>query len=262
MGWKIFISSLILALIILLPIARKAEIRRKVAVIGSLIVGSLTGTATIILFSYKGISYPFIVKLLIEVGFIILFTGIIGIYRFYRDPTRIPLRTQNVILTPADGSVRYIKPIEPKTLSQIPFNDFGDALGIERGWIIGITMTYLDVHVNRSPVDGSIPLVKHIPGKFLSLKKDEALYKNKRVIMVIDQGRFKIGLILTASRVVRKILVWINEGDEVKAGQRIGKIVLGSQTDIIVPLLPNLQINVREGEQIYAGLTILAQYKY
>lgn len=256
MGVRIFISSLILALIILLPIARKCEIRKKVAIIGSLVIGSLTGIATIIL-NYKGIGYP----LLMELGFIVLFTGIIGLYRFYRDPNRIPPKTENVILAPADGFIKYIKLIKSEILLQKSFSDFNDALDIERSWIIGITMTYLDVHVNRSPVDGRVILVKHIPGKFLSLKKEEAPSENKRAILVIDHGCFKIGLTLIASRIVRKILVWIKEGAEVKAGQRIGKIVFGSQTDIIIPLLTDLQINVKEGEQVYAGLTILAEYK-
>lgn len=243
MGLKIFISSLILALIILLPIARKCEIRRKVAIIGALGIGSLTGIATILL---KEISYP----LLMELGFIVLFTGIIGIYRFYRDPNRIPPKTKNVILAPADGVVRYIKRLQ-----------ITDSEIINDGWVIGITITYLDVHVNRSPVDGRVVLVKHIPGKFLSLKKEEAFFENKRTIIVIDSGRFKVGLLLIASRIVRKILVWIKEGAEVKAGERIGKIVFGSQTDILIPLLPDLQINVKEGEQVYAGLTIVAHYK-
>ncbi|MBI4722648.1 MAG: phosphatidylserine decarboxylase family protein [Candidatus Stahlbacteria bacterium] len=238
---KVVISSIGLAFIFLLPIAKKCEIRMKVAIIGTIVIGSLTAIATILL---KG-------NIFIEIGFIVIFTAIIVLYRFYRDPPRTPLVAENVILSPADGVIRYIK----------KFNDLDTVFSINEGWIIGITMTYIDVHINRSPIDGRVVSVKHILGKFLSLKRDEALNENRRTIVVIENRSFKIGLILTASRLVRKILIWVKENEPVKAGQKIGKIVFGSQTDIIIPMLPELQINVKKGEQVYAGLTILAEYK-
>ena len=243
MGIKIFISSIGLAFIFLLPIAKKCEIRMKVAIIGAIVIGSLTAIATILLTNK--------INIFIESGFLVVFAAVIGLYRFYRDPNRTPPGKENVILSPADGVIRYIK----------KFNGLDTVFGVNKGWIIGITMTYIDVHINRSPMDGCVVSVKHILGKFLSLKRDEAFNENRRTIVVIDNRSFKIGLILTASRLVRKILIWVKEKEPVKAGQRIGKIVFGSQTDIIIPMLTDLQIKVKKGEQVYAGLTILAEYK-
>ncbi len=256
MGFVIFISSLLLSIIILFPLAKKFEIRKKLSCFGILVLGCLVGFSTILVWAIHELSIRTI--FLFELGFLILFTGIIGLYRFYRDPERIPPNRENIILAPADGFIKYIK---KPTVHSSQSTDFIDALDIGQSWLIGITMTYLDVHINRSPIAGKILLVKHISGKFLSLKKKEASGENKRVILIIDNGNFKIGLQLIASRMVRKILVWVNVNESVELGKRIGKIVFGSQTDIIIPELPELKINVHEGKQVYAGLTVLAEYQ-
>jgi phosphatidylserine decarboxylase len=245
----IFASSLFLTLIIFLPLSRKFEIQIKTSIRGGVGIGILVGLSVALLSP----SSP--TKLfLYEVLFLILFTGIIGLYRFYRDPHRVPPQSKNIILSPADGFIRYIKQI-----SNTDVSDFGSILEIKKGWRIGITMTYIDVHINRSPVAGKIVLKRYLQGSFLSLKKEEALSKNKRAVVVIDRGDFKIGLSLIASRIVRKIVLWIKEGEKVELGQRIGKIVFGSQTDIIIPSLQGLKIKVTEREQVYAGITIIAE---
>ncbi len=249
----IFISSLLLSSIILLPLAKKFEIRKKLSIVGILVISCLVGISTIFVEMVR--EPPLYTIFLLELGFLILFTGIIGLYRFYRDPKRISPEGENIILAPADGFIRYIKPA-----SQEDISDFDGAIE-PNGWLVGITMTYLDVHINRSPIAGKVLLAKHTQGKFISLKRKKALKENKRAILVIDNGDFKIGLRLIASRMVRKILLWVKETESVHHGKRIGKIVFGSQTDIIIPELPGLKINVHEGEQVYAGLTVLAEYQ-
>jgi phosphatidylserine decarboxylase len=116
-------------------------------------------------------------------------------------------------------------------------------------------MSILDVHVNRAPVTGTITFVKHTSGLYLSLKKFEAFVQNERAAFLIDAGGFRIGIVLIASRVVRKIVEYKKEGDQVKAGERIGMIKFGSQTDLIVP--STVKINVREGDKVYAGETVI-----
>lgn len=204
-----------------------------------------------------------------EVGFVIGTTGLIGLYLFYRDPKRIPPDLDNVIIAPADGFTRYIKrvnkgtiPVSTKGKTQIAMRDLvgADMLG-DGGRLIGVVMTYIDVHVNRAPIDGKIVLVKHIRGKFLLLKHETAPMVYERASIIIDNDKFKIGLILVVSRMVRRIVVWVKNGDPVSRGQRIGKIVFGSQTDILIPALQGLKIEVREGQQVYAGLTMIASFR-
>jgi phosphatidylserine decarboxylase len=260
------VSTLILSWAILLPMAKKCEIRLRISLVGSSVIGIVAGAILML----TGIRPANTVSLIgMEVGFIIGITGLIGLYLFYRDPERIPSDLDNVIIAPADGFIRYVKqvskgtiPVSTKGKTQIPMRDFtgADMLG-NGGWLIGTVMTYIDVHVNRIPIDGKIVLVKHIRGKFLSLKHETALAVSERASMIIDNDKFKIGLILIASRMVRRIVLWVKNGDTVKRGQRAGKIVFGSQTDILIPALQGLKIEVREGQQVYAGLTVIASFK-
>ena len=262
----ILVSTLILSWAILLPLANKCQIRLRISLLGSSVIGIVVGAILML----AGTRPANIVGLIgMEVGFIIGITGLIGLYLFYRDPKRIPPDLDNVIIAPADGFITYIKrvnkgtiPVSIKGKTQIPMRDFIGADMFENGGrLIGIAMTYIDVHVNRAPIDGKIVLVKHIRGKFLSLKHGTALMVNERASIMIDNDKFKIGLILMASRMVRRIVVWARNGDTVKRGQRIGKIVFGSQTDILIPALQGLKIEVREGQQVYAGLTVIASFR-
>ncbi|MDD5529806.1 MAG: phosphatidylserine decarboxylase [bacterium] len=232
----IFILSLLVNAIIFTLIVKKCEFRLRISIIIIIFSSILTGTSVSLV-----LPIGIVKTILFEFLFACIFIGLIAVYRFYRDPERTIPDVQNAILSPADGFVRYIKYNEKET-------------------IIGITLTYLDVHINRSPISGAIKDVKQIGEGFLSLKYEKGIKENRQVKMTIDNGIFKIGLTLVASRLVRKILVWVKEGQKVKQGDRIGKIVFGSQTDIVVPNLPGLKIKVKEKEQVYAGLTMLAEY--
>ncbi len=151
-------------------------------------------------------------------------------------------------------------PFSEKNGKKFSLNDFVhcDVLP-EGGHLIGIAMSYLDVHVNRAPIKGKISLLKHIKGFFISLKKKEAVIQNERVFSVIDNGFFKVGIVQIASRLVRKIVPYIRQGHEVQRGERIGMIRFGSQVDLILPDLPTFSVEVRPGQKVKAGISIVAK---
>jgi phosphatidylserine decarboxylase len=209
---------------------------------------------------------PFIPSLAI-VTLIIFMLGILIIaIRFYRDPDRDSPIKNRVILAPADGKIKYIKkidgnsiPVAVKNNCSINLKDFTKTtLDIQQGYSIGIGMSIFDVHVNRAPVTGKITMITHFPGSFLSLKKFEALLENERTSLIFDTGEFKVGIVLIASRLVRKIVSYKKVGEVVTAGDRVGMIKFGSQTDILIP--DTVTILVKEGEQVFAGQTIIAEY--
>jgi phosphatidylserine decarboxylase len=121
-------------------------------------------------------------------------------------------------------------------------------------------MSFLDVHVNRSPLSGTIEEARHIPGRFLSLKRPEALTQNERALTVMRVGPHAVGVVQIASRLVRRIVSYVSPGDTVKVGQRIGMIKFGSQVDLILPTELGAQIQCRVGQQVHAGLTIIAEH--
>ncbi|MFO7535137.1 MAG: phosphatidylserine decarboxylase [Kiritimatiellia bacterium] len=188
------------------------------------------------------------------------------LWRFFRDPERTPPDLPGAILAPADGKIIYIKPIEK---GEVPFsNKKGRTYSLgplsnssalpEGGFLIGTAMSFLDVHVNRSPIAGTVTLLNHIPGLFLSLRRLEAVIQNERVLSVIEGPSFKVGLVQIASRLVRNIVPFCKPGNTLQCGERIGMIRFGSQVDLVLPKLDKLTILVRPGQNVKAGETIIA----
>ena len=190
---------------------------------------------------------------------------ILTMIRFWRTPVRKSNAPANSILSPADGNIIYIETISsgeipvsvkgklPARLSELSKTDLLD----QAGWLIGTNMTPFDVHKNCAPVNGVIAFSKHTPGSFLSLKDPQSIVRNERHSYVIDQSGEKFGVVQIASRLVRRIDSYVKAGQEVRRGQWIGMIRFGSQVDLIVPR--HYRIEVRVGDQVYAGKTIMAK---
>ncbi len=260
------VRSIILALLILVPVAYKWELNLKNVFIIGVFIGLFVGLVINIVVNFLDLNQVF--KLITSFILIILTSLSLLVFRFYRDPDRIPPEDKNIILSPADGKVIYVKKIEEgrvpfseKKGRKFPLNDFVQSDFLSGGgYLIGIMMTYLDVHVNRAPIGGSIRLLKHIKGLFISLTKKEAVIKNERVFTVIDSGQFKVGIVQIASRIVRKIVPYFLEGQEVQKGERLGVIRFGSQVDLILPDLRSLRIMVMPGTKVKAGISIVATF--
>lgn len=188
-------------------------------------------------------------------------------YFFFRDPDRIPPKVDNAILSPADGKVIYIKeitngefPVAVKGKKKIPLSDFTSVDFIpNKGIQIGIAMSFLHVHVNRSPVEGEIVKIKRITGLFNSLKHLDSLLENERVFTQINSSRINLGIVQIASRLVRRIDSYKKENDKVALGERIGIIKFGSQVDLLIDK-EKIEILTKVGDEVKAGLTVLAKY--
>lgn len=265
MVYRIIFSSLFLSLSLLVPLGIKWEIPKRISIPASILIGFITGSIVTGLLKIIKISpYQIIALQLLFIGGISL---TLLLWRFYRDPDRIPPDDHNAILSPADGKVIYVKKIENgeipysekngKKFLLTDFTQSRDFLG--DGYLIGISMNFLDVHINRAPIEGQISFLKHIKGHFISLKKDDALLQNERAFTIIENRVLKIGLVQIASRLVRNILVFVKEGSQVKKGQRIGAIRFGSQVDLILPKGPSIQITVNLGDKVKAGTSIVAR---
>ncbi|MCX8089444.1 MAG: phosphatidylserine decarboxylase [Verrucomicrobiae bacterium] len=196
---------------------------------------------------------------------LVVYVGAI-LYRFYRDPERTPPSDPRAIVSPADGTVIYIRRVpaggvlrSEKRGAQLVLEELnGSPLAAAELWQIGISMVFTDVHVNRAPIAGTVTLARHQPGKFLSLRIPEAVNLNERQTLVFDNGRFALALVQIASRLVRRIEAYVREGEKVARGQRIGMIKFGSQVDVFLPVAVAPELRVREGDVLVAGESILA----
>ncbi len=188
------------------------------------------------------------------------------LYRFYRDPERTPPADPRAIVSPADGTVIYVRRLPAGSLlraqkrgAQLVLEELnGSPLAAQELWQIGISMVFTDVHVNRAPLAGQVSLARHQPGRFLSLRIPEAVNLNERQTLVLDNGRFAIALVQIASRLVRRIEAYVREGQRVERGQRIGMIKFGSQVDVFLPIEALSELCVREGDVLRAGESIIA----
>ncbi len=185
---------------------------------------------------------------------------------FFRDPGRPAPTRADVIVSPADGRVVYLRPVQP---GQLPLATkrgrtdalrelAGTSLGEGHAMAIGISMNLSDVHVNRAPASGRVRLVEHTPGTFGSLRNPQMLLTNERVTTVIEHGDLDIAIVQIASRLVRRIVTFVSEGDLLGPGQRIGAIRFGSQVDLIITASPHVRMTVQPGDRVVAGQTIMA----
>lgn len=263
----IFASGIGVALAILAPLGWKWRMPMNTVLPAALVIGTLSGAVTtLIAASVDGLRLGAAIP--IEIFFTGAFAAAAIAIRFYRDPERIPPETDKVILAPADGKVIYVNEVErgsalvsTKKGRQFRLNEIiaVDTFG-NPAYLIGIDMNMLNVHVNRAPVGGKVVLHKRTEGSFISLRRPESETVNERVTMIIDNGLFSIGVIQIASRLVRRIVSYAREGDMVQIGQRIGVIRFGSQVDLAIPKLENLRILVAPGDEVLAGITVVARY--
>ena len=167
---------------------------------------------------------------------------------FFRDPERTTPVREGLIIAPADGRVSDIRKLAPP-----PELDLDGEERIR----VSIFMNVFNVHVNRSPVDGKVAGITYIPGKFLNAELDKASSDNERQAFTIemDDGK-RIGVVQIAGLVARRIVRFVERGDDLLAGQRFGLIRFGSRLDVWLP--PGVEPCVLAGQLTYAGETVLA----
>jgi phosphatidylserine decarboxylase len=189
----------------------------------------------------------------------IIFSILAFFMQFFRDPTRnIPLE-DGVVVAPADGKILkgkidYLKII---TAQDDPVMEHILDDG-EKGILISTFMSPFDVHVQRAPVSGKIIKTKYYPGKF-KIAMGDVHTENEKNLIVIDSEYGKIGVIQIAGFVARRIVQYVDVGDTVKIGDRLGMIRFGSRVNLILPY-EKFKVMVFEGEKPTAGETIMAQF--
>ncbi|GAA4813258.1 phosphatidylserine decarboxylase [Sphingosinicella ginsenosidimutans] len=172
---------------------------------------------------------------------------------FFRDPVRTTPSGQDLIIAPADGLVTAIATVPPPK-ELVEAGDMPPDPLIR----VSIFMSVFDVHINRTPIAGTIRRVVYIAGKFLNADLDKASEDNERQhILVEGADGTKIAFTQIAGLVARRIVPWVKAGDTVVAGQRVGLIRFGSRVDVYLPSGTSSQVLL--GQRTIAGETIVAR---
>jgi phosphatidylserine decarboxylase len=164
---------------------------------------------------------------------------------FFRDPDRTSPDQAHIVLSPADGRVKFVGDAEPGVA---PAGEWKQ---------ISIFLSPMDVHVNRIPASGTVTRVSYTPGKFLPAYRNEAAAVNERSEVWIDRGN---GETIVARQVVgilaRRVVCRARVGEQVHAGQRFGIMKFGSRMDVFLPRSATLKATV--GEMVRGGETVIA----
>ena len=176
----------------------------------------------------------------------------IWVAAFFRDPVRTTPTDPNLIVAPADGLVTMIKRVNP------PLELGGDSGLAGEYTRVSIFMSVFDVHINRSPISGTVRRIAYVPGKFLNADLDKASEDNERQHFLVErEDGVRIGFTQIAGLVARRIMAFVKEGDRVTAGERIGLIRFGSRVDVFLPAGTGSQVLL--GQRTIAGETIIGE---
>ena len=196
---------------------------------------------------------------------IILILIIIGLVvfsiNFYRDPQRSIPTDKNIIISPADGKVIAIDTVQdgeiPFTIKNSEIIYLPELKGIIEGnfTMVSIFMGLFDVHVNRAPISGQVIDIIYIEGGHLPAFGN-VIIENERNIVVID-GDVRTVTVQIAGTVARRIDCYVDEGQILDRGDKIGIIKLGSQVVVMYP--SNASTIIKIGENVKAGETIIAE---
>ena len=177
----------------------------------------------------------------------------IWVAAFFRDPVRVTPTGGDVIVAPADGLITQIADVAPPPEIAGP-----DGLGDTMMLRVSIFMSVFDVHINRTPVAGTLRKLVYLPGKFLNADLDKASEENERQHILIERGDgSRICFTQIAGLVARRIVPFVKPGDILAAGQRVGLIRFGSRVDVYLPA--GTEPRVLLGQKIVAGETVLAE---
>ncbi|CAM4177315.1 phosphatidylserine decarboxylase [Novosphingobium lubricantis] len=182
---------------------------------------------------------------------------VIGILAFFRDPVRVTPRDDRFVVAPADGLITLIQKVPPPR--ELCADDGSGTSGMRDAPVtrVSIFMSVFDVHINRSPIAGTIRRVVYIPGKFLNADLDKASEENERQHFLVERtDGVQIGFTQIAGLVARRIVPFVKGGDIVASGQRVGLIRFGSRVDVYLPA--GTEPTVLMGQRTVAGETVLA----
>ncbi len=164
---------------------------------------------------------------------------------FFRIPNRVLTKGDNLVIAPADGKIVVIE----ETVETEFFKD--------KRLQVSIFMSPLNVHVNRSPIKGTVEYVKYHPGKYLVAWHPKSSTENERTTVVVGNKSTTLLMRQIAGALARRICYYVKDGQPIDQNEEFGFIRFGSRVDIYFPV--GTQVDVKIGQKVQGGVTILAK---
>ena len=201
--------------------------------------------------------YKFLAISIIATFIVLLFSKFLGsililitiwIYYFFRDPERYPINDDSFLVSPADGLITDISERTGPIELQLENTTYTKA---------SIFMNVFNCHVNRTPLTGTVEEINYKPGKFLNASLDKASEENERNYYKIKCSKSgeEIIVVQIAGLIARRIVCEVEQGQNLKQGDRIGMIRFGSRVDIY---FKNKKVLAKVGQNVVAGESLVA----
>ena len=123
--------------------------------------------------------------------------------------------------------------------------------------VVSIFLSPLDVHINRSPIAGTITESVYSRGKFLMATNEMASLVNEQNALTIQGPQITVVCKQIAGILARRVVCWKKAGDTLALGERFGMIKFSSRTDVVLPA--NVQVTVTEGARVRGGTTVIGR---
>ena len=182
---------------------------------------------------------------------ILLFLVFIWMLSFFRDPVRNIEYDENVLLSPADGTITDIDVVDCVELGTKTLR-------------IGMFLSVFNVHVNRMPCSVRIEKVTYKKGKFINAMSRESSKineSNDTAMLRLVEPKDRLLLRQVSGAVARHIVCEAREGSEYRQGEKFGMIKFGSRAELYLPEGNHYEVAVKIGDPARAGLTALVRYK-
>ena len=171
---------------------------------------------------------------------------------FFRDPPRRVPQAPGLVVSPADGTIAEVVDLE--------HDEFVGGPAVR----IGIFLSIFNVHVNRAPLGSRVIRLKYSPGLFLNAMRPDSALRNENLWIGLEEDAAphrRLVVRQIAGLFARRIVCNLRPGETIDRGHKFGMIKLGSRTELILPREDGLRIEVRVGEKVRAGASVMARYE-
>lgn len=157
---------------------------------------------------------------------------------FFRDPQRTSPTEDDIVVSAADGKVTRIDETD-------------------KGKIVSVFLSPVDVHINRSPIKGKVVKVDYLRGKKVPATRNDASLVNERNSLTIEGEKMTVVCTQIAGILARRIVCWSKAGDNLDLGEKFGLIKFSSRTDLLMPA--EVEVLVKIGDRVVGGETVIAR---
>ena len=165
---------------------------------------------------------------------------------FFRDPERAIPAEPAAVVSPADGKVVLVDEVREERYLNGPARR------------VAIFMNVFDVHVNRAPVAGTVTEAEHRDGCFKAAWREDACTLNEQQALVLEAKGARVLVVQIAGLLARRIISYVQPGQYLDKGERLGMICFGSRVDLYLPLAAEILVKV--GDRVQAGSSMVARW--